>query len=232
MGQMIKIKGKKINYYPVELKNDGSEPRLDVLVAVENLNILKQVMDNAGIRVMLMYGTLLGAVRENGFIKHDSDTDVVIYPDDEKKLISMIPELEKLGLLLVRYVKICPLGLGEITYSFMRKGMWIDVYILQYALTGCVIAGLKYPYKYFRNPIKLNFYGNDFYAPSNVEDFLSFAYGKYWRVPVQNSHTTPVKYIFQWRMYFFIRRMIASVLQKVLPVKHFAYIRSKFRKQG
>lgn len=69
-----------------------SEPQLTELHA-QLLTILKKFhkicMEN-GIKYSLYGGTLLGAVREKGFIPWDDDLDVVIVRKEYKKLRSVL----------------------------------------------------------------------------------------------------------------------------------------------
>jgi hypothetical protein len=227
MTDKIKIKGREFNYYPVHLVNDGSEPRLDIDVAIENLKIMRTVLNNADIPFMLIYGTLLGAVRDGGFIKHDSDTDLLIDEEVESKLLDVIPVLEKEGLLLVRYEKITFLGLGDIVYSFMKNNMWIDIFILQHAGEHCIIAGIKYPYYYFIKAGKVVFYDDEYAIPSNIDDCLTLLYGKDWKTPIENAHAGAVKLIFRMRVYFFIIHWGAVVLKFVLPKTAFQKLKNK-----
>ena len=227
MADKIKIKGREFNYYPVRLVNDGTEPRLDISVAIENLKIMRTVLNNTDIPFMLIYGTLLGAVRDGGFIKHDSDTDLLIDEDDELKLLDAIPVLEKRGLLLVRYEKLTFFGLGDIVYSFMRNNMWIDIFILQHAGEHCIIAGIKYPYHYFINAGKVVFYDDEYAIPSDIDDCLALLYGKDWKTPVENAHAGNVKFIFRMRVYYSFIRFAGLILKSILPKNIFQKLRKK-----
>ena len=53
----------------------GIKP-IDKVIAKENLFLLKDICDEAGLKFILFYGTLLGAIREHDFITHDEDIDL------------------------------------------------------------------------------------------------------------------------------------------------------------
>ena len=50
---------------------EGIKP-LNKEIANENLKLLKEVCDRNHLTFLLFFGTLLGAVREHGFITHDA----------------------------------------------------------------------------------------------------------------------------------------------------------------
>lgn len=50
---------------------------------VEALQLLDRAMTEAGRPYTLAYGTLLGAVREHGFIAHDCDIDIALWADED-----------------------------------------------------------------------------------------------------------------------------------------------------
>lgn len=54
------------------------------------LKFVTKTLDEAGIDYWLDYGTLLGAVRNKGFISNDSDADISIYEKDAKKAFEVL----------------------------------------------------------------------------------------------------------------------------------------------
>lgn len=68
-------------------------------IQLEELEMLKKTVDflnKNGIKYFLYAGTLLGAVRHNGFIPWDDDIDICILRDDYDKLINILKENNKI----------------------------------------------------------------------------------------------------------------------------------------
>lgn len=61
---------------------------------------LTAFFDKIGMDYFLTYGTLLGAVRHQGFVPWDDDIDIAVFNEDFHKIIQNEEELEKLGLRL------------------------------------------------------------------------------------------------------------------------------------
>lgn len=95
--------------------------------AHETICKFNECMRENNIEYSLAYGTMLGAIRERGFIKHDADLDVFVWADDIKKNIKTC--LEKYGFYLTRSMKVEDgrLGLEE---SYDYKSVSIDIFYI------------------------------------------------------------------------------------------------------
>lgn len=95
---------------------EGIKP-IDKTIANENLQLLKQVCDRNHLTFLLFFGTLLGAVREHGFITHDEDIDLVMLKSDMPAFLAMLFELREVGFELpaMSVVDFCPLFAREST---------------------------------------------------------------------------------------------------------------------
>lgn len=89
------------------------------------LNEFDNVLSSNNICYSLVFGTLLGAVREKGFIKHDLDIDVAVWYDYDYKLIDRL--LMESGFQLIRHALTDDGRFGrELTYS--KNGVQIDIF--------------------------------------------------------------------------------------------------------
>lgn len=73
------------NYNP-----EGSDLRKMQLRMLEMLTFIDSICEKHNINYWLAYGTLLGAVRHNGFIPWDDDLDIELLKDDYDKLINIL----------------------------------------------------------------------------------------------------------------------------------------------
>ena len=184
---IININGKTFHFQDVELTYENSHV-IDVTIAKKNLLDFKKIMDSENIVFCIMHGTLLGAIREKRFIGHDIDIDTCVL--DEQKLIEAIPMLDSEGLKLCRYE---PTGI----YSFIRNGVYIDVYIVN-ELKGIMNPFyVRYlykviPRKFFKNLKTMEFLGETFTIPNHTLQLLEFWYGKNWRIPTSNAPSNDV----------------------------------------
>ena len=95
--------------------------------AHEVLNYFDHCMSLERIPYTLAFGTLLGAIREHGFIKHDMDIDTMIWSDNYTE--SFPEQLGKYGFRRVHSFLIESGNLGrEETYEFL--GVQIDIFFI------------------------------------------------------------------------------------------------------
>lgn len=177
----------------------------------------KKVLEKQGIVVMPMFGTLLGAIREHGFIRNDTDIDVVIYAKDKQRVLNLRPDLSKCGINLYCYVL-------PLIFTFEYKGITIDVYPLYesaWPWTGHYNLLLeKYiNKKYFAQTEDYELFGEIFQVPANPKRLLAYLYGKTWHIP-QSTKPKIESRLFFWRYANrFIQRFIKFVQRHLLNLK-------------
>lgn len=108
-----------------------SDPDLRILQLcdAEILGIFSELCHKYNLKYWLYGGTLLGAVRHQGFIPWDNDTDISMPRDDYEKMLEVLPvEFQKYGIeMRVEYAN-CPMDRVGIGYRHYETGIWIDVF--------------------------------------------------------------------------------------------------------
>lgn len=167
---------------------------------------LKKVLEEHGITIIPMFGTLLGAIREHDFIKNDTDIDVVIYAKDKDAIFALRPELEKYDIHLYCYVL-------PWIFTFEYKGITCDMY----PLYDSVWPWTNHYYLLLEKYISRSFFDTTedyelfdetFKVPAHPENILAYLYGKTWRIP-QSTKPKIESRLFFWRYaHRFIQRCI------------------------
>ena len=161
-----------------------TKKEFSVDIAKENLRDTISVLNKFGITHWLLFGTMLGCVRDNDFIKYDTDIDIGCFQYQYREIASAIKELEGLGFELIRVWK------RNVLVSIIRNGVYIDL---------CLFDGPKNE-KYFCNrrcltQADLNFVERDFLGFKvnimlDYERILSYWYGIDWIVPKKGYFTS------------------------------------------
>lgn len=159
----------------------------DAEIATENLLLFKKISDKYDIEFWLSFGTLLGVYRDGKLIDYDHDIDISIRTSESNKFILADKELIENGFEPVRVEVRSPL------ISWGRKGTYLDVYgfskrddvtwsMAHYLIPDDQIKEFEY----------IEFEGEFFNTPKDVEKYLSTHYGN-WRVPAPGITATQPK---------------------------------------
>ena len=167
--------------YEFEIKSFVSGTKIiDIDISKVNLLLVKECFEKHNLNFGLLYGTLLGAVREKNFIAHDEDTDIFILAENQCIFKDMLFDLRESGFELGRY--------NSEYASLIKDGEYIDIYFYRkkgskyrecdgYVIKSEILENLEdYP-----------FLGKTFKVPKNPEALLVTLYGKTWMVVDKNA---------------------------------------------
>lgn len=174
---VIKTNNGNIHYKTVPLYRGVKV--IDKEKALDNLVLLKSILDKQGISFQLAYGTLLGAVRDGDFISHDEDIDLIILYEEKEKTLDSLHLLVDSGFEIARYDR---RGL----LSIIRNGEYIDLYFferIENDLRAC--SGALCPAVFYENTTKFLFKGDYYNVPADYTNFFRFEYGEDWQTPIQ-----------------------------------------------
>ncbi|GAB1415657.1 hypothetical protein MASR2M117_10630 [Paludibacter sp.] len=147
-------------------------------ISKQNLLDFSKIAKNNNLTFGLLYGTLLGAIREQDFITHDEDIDLFILSEQADLFLSMLFELRENGFEVVRYDR---RGL----VSIMRNNEYIDIYFFKPFREGIRTCCGECVYeKYLLDTTFIDFLSESVLIPREYEEYLRFQYGNNWRTPV------------------------------------------------
>ena len=147
------------------------------------------ILDELKINYFLQTGILLGAIRDNDFIKWDWDIEISVLSSELLPNIDLIVEkLKDDGFRIkqinkkkddskIDFVGFYPEDVTGYTiwswnYSKIRDVYWRREF--------------SFPARFLKSFSKIEFLGRQFNCPNNPEKYLEFAYGN-WKVPLRSS---------------------------------------------
>ena len=155
-----------------------------------NLIDITKVLNNHSIPSFLLFGTLLGIVRDNDFINGDLDVDIgVIIPGgiDLNAWFKIFKNLEQLGFTLRRA--------GTSSVITLDRGFGLDIWWVfkkwdenkksYYGIRGWN-GEFVYPVQNFDALSDITWQNKTFKIPFNPELYLETTYGKDWKIPNPN----------------------------------------------
>lgn len=175
-----------------DFSNTEEGAREEIMDALEA--VLHDLRDKCGLDTYLMYGCLLGAVRDGHMIGHDSDADLAYlskhtHPFDViRECTAAIRRMRSLGWRVMRmsganFKVWVPLAAGrrcgiDVFGSFHVNGR----FHVTGSLTGTLDRSALVPF----GTVTLE--GREIVAPARPEEVLEFTYGPAWRVPDPAFH--------------------------------------------
>lgn len=81
------------SYQDMQVDEDAEIIKGVKQISIDLLKTLQKICDSHGLRLFLIYGTLLGAVRSDGIIPGDDDIDVALPREDYNKLMELGNEI-------------------------------------------------------------------------------------------------------------------------------------------
>ena len=83
-----------------DIENNGSDLRTLQMAQLGILKAFHEFCEAHGLKYYMCNGTILGAVRHQGFIPWDDDIDVCMMREDYQKFLGMKEEFKEVGLLV------------------------------------------------------------------------------------------------------------------------------------
>jgi len=177
---------------------------LDTLISMD------EAFTEMGVKMFLIYGTLLGAYRDHAFIPYDFDLDVGVMADTLPQNYQSVILQHGFRLLCQNYVKENGSVLIE---AYEKNGVGIDIYFTRSVNdeTYGIYSPRKHEYKEWRSAnetdgfpvecqivdkcefVRSNFLGHDFYMPEKVTDWLRDMYTETYMTPIKNFDDTTTK---------------------------------------
>lgn len=155
----------------------------------EMLQAVMEESDSLKIKPFLVWGTLLGCIREGGFIRNDEDVDLGLLDSD----FAAVEELK--GRMLKRGFSVRRQSEDKISFFHpVEDGLWIDIdrffemdgtiWTKNETVEGDLIYAYYFQGNVFSQLLTRFLEGTEVFVPVRFDTFLQAVYGT-WRIPQQ-----------------------------------------------
>lgn len=170
-------------------------------LGLETLREANEACEEANVIMFPTFGTLLGAIREKGFISYDFDLDVGVAPDLKPEMIH--ETMQRHGFALTKQTYIHEVGITEETYH--RKQVGVDFfYYFAEGNDWYAYCPRKHEYKDWKEanisdgfPVarsyvpksdfeKIDFLGIQINVPVKAHEWLKDIYSDSYMTPIKN----------------------------------------------
>ena len=188
------------------------------LIARKNefLKICK-ILDTLKINYFLTSGILLGAIRDNDFIKWDWDIELSVFANDFYPNIDLISsKLQESNFKIDKIIRDKDNSKIDFIGSYPKEVTNYTIYAYRYSRIRDVYwrKELTIPSKFLNNLSKFDFLGRQFNCPLYINEYLTFVYGD-WKKPLRTSN----KKVYLSKNYkkktFFLTIYIEKFLMKI-----------------
>ncbi len=175
---------------------------------LEVLKDFDECLSSNNYEYSLAYGSMLGAVREKGFIKHDLDIDVYMWAEDYSENLEVL--LKQNGFKLVHRFLVEDGTLGR-EETYCKNGVDIDIFYLYpaidmypYACAFSPLAGTvtwkqsqekygrvevtRWQAPVTREYVRMKFETLTLNVSNNWDEILKYTYGDDYLIPDVNNH--------------------------------------------
>lgn len=190
-------------YYPIKKKIEQSHRKKLMQNGLKVLQRFDKCLTENGIEYTLAFGTLLGAIRERGFIKHDIDVDVCVWGDQYTPKIQEM--LQTVGFELIHSFVVEDGSIGR-EETYQCEGVSIDIFYIYndggdypyycgFGMIGDAATFAQSMRKYgkirarrmdipmIRDRVRAPFETIELYIPSNAHEIMQFIYGEDYMTP-------------------------------------------------
>jgi phosphorylcholine metabolism protein LicD len=155
----------------------------------EVLFFTTDLLERHGIPYWIDYGTLLGAVRDGGFIPWDSDADLGVDRKDWPRVLELLPEFERAGYFYWERPD------GGAIASSTQNWNHLDIFYWEerdgWMVNDCWPA-YGFPAHFSRDLDSLELYGRRFPKPRQADEFLrGYRYGPAYRTACRPTWNIP-----------------------------------------